>query len=41
MLRNWLKRAVGRGIKRYIKLLIIKKENLNNILKIRLKLDKG
>jgi hypothetical protein len=28
MLRNWLKKAVGRGIKRYIKLLIKKKKIL-------------
>ena len=41
MLRNWLKRAVSRRIKRHIKLIIEKKENLNNILKIRPKLDEG
>jgi hypothetical protein len=41
MLRNWLRRAVNRGTKRYIKLMMKKKKNLNNILKIRLKLDEG
>jgi hypothetical protein len=41
MLRNQLRRVVGRGTKRYIKLMIKKKKNLNNISKIRLKLDEG
>jgi len=41
MLWNWIRRVVSRRIKRYIKLIIEKKENLNNILKIRPNLDKG
>ena len=41
MLKNQLKKAVSERTKRYIKLIIRKKENLNNILKICPKLDKG